>query len=71
LAAQVSHDDRGGTSVSYIEALDVRRPDKVPSVLQRQPPLRTCPVYVKSRATPALCVRTFTCWTRDLRQVAV
>lgn len=32
---QVSHDERGGTSVSYIEAVDVRRPDRVASLLER------------------------------------
>ena len=35
LVLQVSHDDHGGTSVSFIEALDVRRPDKVMAVLHR------------------------------------
>ena len=33
LVLQVSHDDHGGTLVSFIEALDVRRPDKVSAVL--------------------------------------
>jgi hypothetical protein len=35
MVLQVSHDDHGGTSVSFIEALDVRRPDKVVLVVHR------------------------------------
>lgn len=32
---QVSHDERGGTTVSYLEGVDVRRPDRVASLLER------------------------------------
>jgi hypothetical protein len=44
LVLQVSHDDHGGTSVSFIEALDVRRPDKVLPVVHRAMLIKDCAV---------------------------